>query len=159
MICFQISIFEPLKTTSLITGVVNRGLWFAFKLVSLNHWKQRLLFRKPERKVVICFQISIFEPLKTTNRCQRNLNFRLWFAFKLVSLNHWKQLLYWWTAREYVVICFQISIFEPLKTTIMAEKKQPIPLWFAFKLVSLNHWKQLNQRRKQTMLRCDLLSN
>ena len=41
--------------------------------------------------VVICFQISIFEPLETT-------------VFQTSSDN-------------VVVICFQISIFEPLETT------------------------------------------
>ena len=40
-------------------------LWFAFKLVSLNHWKQRKDTREYYVFVVICFQISIFEPLKT----------------------------------------------------------------------------------------------
>ena len=41
-----------------------------------------------------------------------------------------------------VVICFQISIFEPLETTAIFGQMQPKTLWFAFKLVSLNHWKQ-----------------
>ena len=41
----------------------------------------------------------------------------LWFAFKLVSLNHWKQQIYYADANGEVVICFQISIFEPLETT------------------------------------------
>ena len=52
--------------------------------------------------VVICFQISIFEPLKTT----RFLGF-LW---------------------KTVVICFQISIFEPLKTTFASELFAEHPL-------------------------------
>ena len=41
-----------------------------------------------------------------------------------------------------VVICFQISIFEPLETTGEDPYAQIEQLWFAFKLVSLNHWKQ-----------------
>ena len=41
VICFQISIFEPLETTFLATILFNKF-------------------------VVICFQISIFEPLETT---------------------------------------------------------------------------------------------
>ena len=44
------------------------------------------------RGVVICFQISIFEPLETTIEP----------AFARLRA---------------VVICFQISIFEPLETT------------------------------------------
>ena len=67
--------------------------------------------------VVICFQISIFEPLETTKKKQRKINRKLWFAFKLVSLNHWKQQYLSDVYEECVVICFQISIFEPLETT------------------------------------------
>ena len=68
-------------------------------------------------QVVICFQISIFEPLETTNPEFAERQRQLWFAFKLVSLNHWKQLDYTEEEDETVVICFQISIFEPLETT------------------------------------------
>ena len=66
VICFQISIFEPLETTDSIEKVVADVLWFAFKLVSLNHWKQRSSKVIIMDSVVICFQISIFEPLETT---------------------------------------------------------------------------------------------
>ena len=67
--------------------------------------------------VVICFQISIFEPLETTEFWFFQNTDMLWFAFKLVSLNHWKQLIAYENVRQLVVICFQISIFEPLETT------------------------------------------
>ena len=66
--------------------------------------------------VVICFQISIFEPLNTAENAQENIEELLWFAFKLVSLNHWIQHYAKEGVREPVVICFQISIFEPLNT-------------------------------------------
>ena len=66
MICFQISIFEPLETTIKPFELGEITLWFAFKLVSLNHWKQPFFFAMKEAIVVICFQISIFEPLETT---------------------------------------------------------------------------------------------
>ena len=66
VICFQISIFEPLETTNHAESVPVQQLWFAFKLVSLNHWKQQSLGVDYEIQVVICFQISIFEPLETT---------------------------------------------------------------------------------------------
>ena len=68
--------------------------------------------------VVICFQISIFEPLETTRSSGRTSTRPLWFAFKLVSLNHWKQLDSVGDEGTIVVICFQISIFEPLETTM-----------------------------------------
>ena len=119
VICFQISIFEPLETTKCITGIEYEKLWFAFKLVSLNHWKQQQARLQREWQVVICFQISIFEPLETTVCTFSYSQGELWFAFKLVSLNHWKQLLFLPLFADDVVICFQISIFEPLETTIM----------------------------------------
>ena len=72
--------------------------------------------------VVICFQISIFEPLETTVLVAYNFQHELWFAFKLVSLNHWKQLDYTSNGEAIVVICFQISIFEPLETTQRRKK-------------------------------------
>ena len=65
VICFQISIFEPLKTALSIDDCKAAQLWFAFKLVSLNHWKQQSGLPFSLSRVVICFQISIFEPLKT----------------------------------------------------------------------------------------------
>ena len=71
---------------------------------------------KYNNTVVICFQISIFEPLETANHSDNDVAVLLWFAFKLVSLNHWKQLIYARNYRQLVVICFQISIFEPLET-------------------------------------------
>ena len=134
MICFQISIFEPLKTTEVKKDKPWIRLWFAFKLVSLNHWKQLDTQEGGCIHVVICFQISIFEPLKTTITMCRG-------------------------SRAAVVICFQISIFEPLKTTWSGSTPVPARLWFAFKLVSLNHWKQPATFLRSFNLRCDLLSN
>ena len=159
VICFQISIFEPLETTGTFKEISFQRLWFAFKLVSLNHWKQLSITITSTVYVVICFQISIFEPLETTWRRKRIVVDSLWFAFKLVSLNHWKQLGCRFGIFNSVVICFQISIFEPLETTII---KQPIIrlwLWFAFKLVSLNHWKQQWENVFRAQVCCDLLSN
>ena len=144
MICFQISIFEPLETTNNNIRGIKIRLWFAFKLVSLNHWKQQVARGGILGSVVICFQISIFEPLETTSQEKRDLRFGLWFAFKLVSLNHWKQRKSGSKVCADVVICFQISIFEPLETTKFRNTILSLSLWFAFKLVSLNHWKQQN---------------
>ena len=58
-----------------------------------------------------------------------------------------------------VVICFQISIFEPLETTNATTGVETTMLWFAFKLVSLNHWKQPSPLRYNSLHSCDLLSN
>ena len=65
VICFQISIFEPLNTASNLVFILIFALWFAFKLVSLNHWIQQQIHSYDIQGVVICFQISIFEPLNT----------------------------------------------------------------------------------------------
>ena len=119
--------------------------------------------------VVICLQISIFELLNTTNAVTAARTLRLWFAYKLVSLNYWIQrqayngdtgllwfayklvsLNYWiqlWTGVTFpsaVVICLQISIFELLNTTRIFILYIGILLWFAYKLVSLNYWIQHN---------------
>ena len=74
VICFQISIFEPLETTKSLELIEVKELWFAFKLVSLNHWRQPTSWNNSLFSVVICFQISIFEPLETTtaNKCTTN---------------------------------------------------------------------------------------
>ena len=146
VICFQISIFEPLETTIVKPEPCSVELWFAFKLVSLNHWKQQKILFPVGIVVVICFQISIFEPLETTPLRFDTCSILLWFAFKLVSLNHWKQPYYQNHYYNKVVICFQISIFEPLETTIVKPEPCSVELWFAFKLVSLNHWKQQTDR-------------
>ena len=159
VICFQISIFEPLETTFTYNLILKLLLWFAFKLVSLNHWKQPWIIRYDNAGVVICFQISIFEPLETTIGDYLFNTVELWFAFKLVSLNHWKQP----NQKKYfelaVVICFQISIFEPLETTNHDPIDISKELWFAFKLVSLNHWKQQLSMFTSLAYCCDLLSN
>ena len=134
---------------------------------------------------MICFQISIFELLETTGI--QNIHFipLLWFAFKSVYLNYWKQLRpdtpslvfscdllsnqYIWTtgnncrwslvATKSVVICFQISIFELLETTTGTFNDRDFMLWFAFKSVYLNYWKQLRYYLNERLSSCDLLSN
>ena len=136
-----------------------RTLWFAFKLVSLNHWEQLLKMRLILSLVVICFQISIFEPLGTIIFCRYIVKNGLWFAFKLVSLNHWEQSQNALFKFLMVVICFQISIFEPLGTITARRRSKCYRLWFAFKLVSLNHWEQFFAFSFAFHFRCDLLSN
>ena len=159
-------------------------MWFAFILVSLNHWKQRICIHRRVRKVVICFHFSIFEPLETAYGDTFVCRTPLWFAFILVSLNHWKQLIhisetsaygcdllsffYLWTIGnslslaqafyQCVVICFHFSIFEPLETARIALIYLLNLLWFAFILVSLNHWKQQRIIKTIWYFCCDLLS-
>ena len=133
-------------------------LWFAFILVSLNHWKQFLGKKQFWILVVICFHFSIFEPLETVPTNNMPLWHMLWFAFILVSLNHWKQSFFMCSTWFSVVICFHFSIFEPLETVILGQTMTTKELWFAFILVSLNHWKQFYPMARRRFDSCDLLS-
>ena len=134
---------------------LKQALWFAFKLVSLSHWIQRCYWNYYLNKVVICFQISIFEPLNTAHLLRSWTGIWLWFAFKLVSLSHWIQPQYACSILYQVVICFQISIFEPLNTADDYQRFWDSMLWFAFKLVSLSHWiqqKAINRMNKLVVI-------
>ena len=108
--------------------------------------------------VVICFHFSIFEPLETAFPFIVYCVILLWFAFILVSLNHWKQRDKMGYLHPSVVICFHFSIFEPLETAGGIYGTRPDGLWFAFILVSLNHWKQRQLSTPSASFCCDLLS-
>ena len=236
VIYFQICIFEPLETTKSISSRGSSMLWFTFKFVSLNHWKQLITslisifpgcdllsnlylwtignntssrfintcklwftfkfvslnhWKQPSQnrwlwklccdllsnlylwtignnknasdnavlEVVIYFQICIFEPLETTLLSKASRLHLLWFTFKFVSLNHWKQRHIITGGRSCVVIYFQICIFEPLETTKIVIFQSLYMLWFTFKFVSLNHWKQHFLYISDLYCSCDLLSN
>ena len=72
VICFQISIFAESYTPKSFRENSCKGLWFAFKLVSLQshiHLNNLLTLRA---YVVICFQISIFAESYTPScTCER----------------------------------------------------------------------------------------
>ena len=159
MICFQICIFGPLKTTHSERKLIGRRCDLLSNLylwtIENNPFQAHLLVLF----VVICFQICIFGPLKTTKDEKISRNDLLWFAFKFVSLDHWKQLYYFLYYAYYVVICFQICIFGPLKTTVNFALSNAGQLWFAFKFVSLDHWKQRFILYSSLNGCCDLLSN
>ena len=109
-------------------------LWFTFKFVSLNHWKQQNWFNSP---IYIC--------------CDLLSNLYLWTIGNNIPAD---------TAEPIpVVIYFQICIFEPLETTDPCAQPAWSRLWFTFKFVSLNHWKQPAGEEEIPVLRCDLLSN
>ena len=88
-------------------------------------------------KVVNCFQISIFAVANTTNLISACRWYRLWIAFKLVSLQLQTQLDWEYCWHETVVNCFQISIFAVANTTCTSTNGSSYQLWIAFKLVSL----------------------
>ena len=118
--------------------------------------------------VVICFHFTIFVVLETTHSAQAPHRRWLWFAFILLSLSYWKQLLkinnppsircdllsfYYlcrtgnnvsrsWVKPTDVVICFHFTIFVVLETTVESDTLVINTLWFAFILLSLSYWKQ-----------------
>ena len=149
MICFQISIFAVLETACRTASASRSSLWFAFRLVSLQYWKQHISSFVRTKSVVICFQISIFAVLETARHLTLNTARKLWFAFRLVSLQYWKQPLGWCYETVLVVICFQISIFAVLETAPKDAKTTAQGLWFAFRLVSLQYWKQRSESSLQ----------
>ena len=170
MICFQICTFEPLETTKAPNTSQHIQLWFAFKFVPLNHWKQHwcrfcvvsescdllsnlylwtignnfenIVLRT--MRVVICFQICTFEPLETTAKFFQPFYRMLWFAFKFVPLNHWKQPVFRRTS--FVPSCDLLSnlYLWTIGNNYPLLRLSTGSLWFAFKFVPLNHWKQQN---------------
>ena len=142
MICSHFSIFETLETTLATKKDRQISLWFALILVSLKHWKQRIVQNSKNKGVVICSHFSIFETLETTLATKKDRQISLWFALILVSLKHWKQRNSYQNRSWEVVICSHFSIFETLETTSESCVLAYLGLWFALILVSLKHWKQ-----------------
>ena len=161
------------------------SLWFAFKLISLSYWIQLLSGMIEGMLVVICFQTYIFVILNTAAVSGLPGYNQLWFAFKLISLSYWIQRCKRGECRclccdllsnlylchiEYsyerrgmwtylVVICFQTYIFVILNTAMFFLTGLIQQLWFAFKLISLSYWIQLDDLPCSSHSRCDLLSN
>ena len=159
MICFQISIFAE-SYTPLFAGLTfELLLWFAFKLVSLQSHIHHVLEDTETDNVVICFQISIFAESYTPNSIVICLISSLWFAFKLVSLQSHIHRIIKARIPYSVVICFQISIFAESYTPAHPVSGRASPLWFAFKLVSLQSHIHLSHADEQHLGGCDLLSN
>ena len=145
VICFHFTIFVVLETTASRDFLSSSRLWFAFILLSLSYWKQPFGWHTLRKEVVICFHFTIFVVLETTGQGNRQENQLLWFAFILLSLSYWKQLLrrgqisrlgcdllsfYYLcrTGNNYicelyccwsVVICFHFTIFVVLETTLL----------------------------------------
>ena len=133
---------------------------------------------------MICFHFTIFVVLETTLQAPLPGERQLWFAFILLSLSYWKQLLshrHCWliscdllsfyylcrtgnnaallaTSMSIVVICFHFTIFVVLETTPQRFSEIIATLWFAFILLSLSYWKQHSGKGLREVGRCDLLS-
>ena len=132
-----------------------------------------------------CFQITIFAGAKTTSLAWTDLRWRLWIAFKLLSLQGQRQrftvlnvsgnscelLSNYYLCRgkdnisvntrnvNIVVNCFQITIFAGAKTTIARNMWRWAQLWIAFKLLSLQGQRQHLFSYYSILRGCELLSN
>ena len=184
VICFHFTIFVVLETTSLPQTSRISPLWFAFILLSLSYWKQLTVIRRCSRMccdllsfyylcrtgnnfpfvhhiqllVVICFHFTIFVVLETTCFFGGSDNDVLWFAFILLSLSYWKQLII--VAADTSQGCDLLSFYYLCRTGNNVSPLHPMDttLWFAFILLSLSYWKQRAPGRPNKTGGCDLLS-
>ena len=117
VICFHFTIFVVLETTVIVRPLSPRRLWFAFILLSLSYWKQRMSCPCRVMLVVICFHFTIFVVLETT-RDSRYLDGMgcdlLSFYYLCRTGNNGMILL---NVGCFVVICFHFTIFVVLETT------------------------------------------
>ena len=169
VICFHFTIFVVLETTTAPAFPPTAPLWFAFILLSLSYWKQRFLAKA--YRYLCCDLLSFYYLCRTGNNFDAIcvLVVLLWFAFILLSLSYWKQhprrpanvtlscdlLSFYYLCRTGnndgkdassvipVVICFHFTIFVVLETTFTNVMLYRHVLWFAFILLSLSYWKQL----------------
>ena len=93
VICFHFTIFVVLETT-LSTCMV----WLSCCDLLSFYYLCRTGNNHPcggrtHRYVVICFHFTIFVVLETTRRQNFTIIRKLWFAFILLSLSYWKQLI------------------------------------------------------------------
>ena len=144
-------------------------LWFAFILLSLSYWKQHCpstiksisccdllsfyyLCRTGNNRgvahlgalcVVICFHFTIFVVLETTPTSALLCMTALWFAFILLSLSYWKQQKP--NHSFYDHGCDLLSFYYLCRTgnNLLDGTPCESKLWFAFILLSLSYWKQL----------------
>ena len=142
VICFHFTIFVVLETTNKGYHSPNKGLWFAFILLSLSYWKQPCSNPTWLHPVVICFHFTIFVVLETTPEIHQGVRYVLWFAFILLSLSYWKQQIA--KKKSELERCDLLSFYYLCRTgnNSPALLLRAVGLWFAFILLSLSYWKQ-----------------
>ena len=184
VICFHFTTFAVLETAFSKFAWDAWKLWFAFILLPLPYWKQRRATRPPtcpgcdllsfyylcrtgnstasitstSWRVVICFHFTTFAVLETAFWRAKPTRPRLWFAFILLPLPYWKQLISSSLCRPAVVICFHFTTFAVLETALFNKNSILLMLWFAFILLPLPYWKQPTSGRETEFRGCDLLS-
>ena len=93
VICFHFTIFVVLETTKLRKNLAQLScdlLSFYYLCRTGNNAAAGI---EPALPVVICFHFTIFVVLETTMLAGDIIKVLLWFAFILLSLSYWKQLL------------------------------------------------------------------
>ena len=133
VICFHFTTFAVLETTILRKSTVAILLWFAFILLPLPYWKQRVIVIYADTNC--CDLLSFYYLCRTGNN--PNLGRIAW---------------------PRVVICFHFTTFAVLETTRYNPMRKGIKLWFAFILLPLPYWKQHVQWTRYSEDGCDLLS-
>ena len=185
MICFQFSYLWGIRNSTCSLWVPCIAVVICFESLSLNYWEQpqlgtlscptrcdllsslylwaignsNLLFLSLVFIIVICFQICTFEPLETAYLSVNGLPILLWFAFKFVPLNHWKQPNSISDASDNGCDLLSNLYLWTIGNSASTEIIRTLTLWFAFKFVPLNHWKQPLHLRPINVIGCDLLSN
>ena len=89
--CFQNRIFALSLTTYEECSSFRKSLWIAFRIVSLHYRSQRPSNRDIIETVVNCFQNRIFALSLTTRRRREECVWKLWIAFRIVSLHYRSQ--------------------------------------------------------------------
>ena len=133
VICFHFTTFAVLETASPCRTCWMRWLWFAFILLPLPYWKQRIT--SASTSAAGCDLLSFYYLCRTGNS--------------------WKMKI---RCLMPVVICFHFTTFAVLETANSQRALCYIVLWFAFILLPLPYWKQRHNFRRNLRLGCDLLS-
>ena len=161
-----------------------RKLWIAFRIVSLHYRSQRNSL--PPSSCVCCELLSESYLCIIVHNYIDGLTFHfvLWIAFRIVSLHYRSQRNFFLChnccgcellSESYlciivhnkfrgqpigkrVVNCFQNRIFALSFTTVRLEVCFAIPLWIAFRIVSLHYRSQHKVRTLWSSWSCELLS-
>ena len=108
--------------------------------------------------VVICFHFTIFVVLETTGSSLHRYLLQLWFAFILLSLSYWKQLIQWLYLLH--ISCDLLSFYYLCRTGNNTQNQcltsPPVVICFHFTIFVVL---ETTRRPSETALpRCDLLS-
>jgi len=165
-------------------SIKRQRLWIAFRIVSLHYRSQHSNRGKKHRHscellsesylciivhnfckqimkgriVVNCFQNRIFALSFTTLSELNGDYYKLWIAFRIVSLHYRSQHQLIDNPITFVVNCFQNRIFALSFTTCIIDYGLLHKLWIAFRIVSLHYRLQPTHRRDGHKYSCELLS-